>query len=74
MRFYNKTTFKAPPWGRGTIVGPTSQLAKEAGARPLFSNPLEEESFDSRFDRRQTEQMNVKEAVPTDKSVGGGDA
>lgn len=74
MRFFNKTTSDPPTWSRGTLTGTSSQFGSEAGARPLFSDPLEKEVYDSRFDRRQGEYMNVKETVPTDKSQGGKDA
>lgn len=74
MRFFNKTTDNPPTWSRGTLTGTTSQLSPEAGARPLFSNPMDEEVYDAKFDRRQGEYMNVKETIPTDKSIGGKDA
>lgn len=74
MRYYHKTTSNGPTWVRGSIIGSLSQLDPAAGARPLFSDPLDEDSYDTRFDRRQVEHMNVKEALPKDESIGGVDA
>lgn len=74
MKFFNKTTANPPTWSRGTLTGSNSQLDSAAGARPLFSSPLDEDSYDDRFDRRQGEYMNVTETTPTDKSLGGKDA
>ena len=74
MRYYHKTTYSKPPWTRGTLVGSNSQLAPEAGARPMFSNPMDEEVYEVRFDTRQVEQMSVKETAPTDESYRGEDA
>lgn len=74
MKFFNKTTDNPPTWSRGTLTGTNSQLGEEAGARPLFSNPLDEDAYDIRFDRRQGEYMNVRDTNPTDKSIGGKDA
>ena len=74
MRYYDKTPLIASPWSRGTITGSSGQLSPDAGARGLFSDPLDEEAYETKFDRRQGEFMNVKETVPTDKSIGGVDA
>lgn len=74
MKFFNKTTANPPTWSRGTLTGTNSQLSSEAGARPLFSNPLDEDVYETKFDRRQGEYMNIKETAPTDKSIGGQDA
>ena len=74
VRYYDKTTTVASPWSRGTITGSSSQLSPDAGARLLFSDPLDEDSYETKFDRRQSEFMNIKETVPTDKSIGGVDA
>ena len=73
MKYFNKVTRNPPPWARGSIIGSNSQLDPRAGSRPIFSNPLDEAVFDVRFDKRQVEQMNVKEATPTDKAIGGED-
>lgn len=74
MRYFNKTTSNPPTWSRGQLIGQTSQLSPSAGARPLFSDPLDEEVYETRFDHRAGEFMNVKETVPTDKGLGGADA
>lgn len=74
LRYYDKTVSIPSPWSRGTITGSSSQLSPDAGARPLFSDPLDDDSYETKFDRRQGEFMNVKETVPTDKSIGGVDA
>lgn len=74
MKFSNPTTYNPPTWVRGVLAGSSNQLAPEAGARPLFSDPLDEEVYETRFDQRQNQQMSVKDVVPTDKSAGGEDA
>lgn len=74
MRYFNKATYSKPPWERGTLVGSNSQLSPDAGARPLFSDPLDEEVYEARFDTRQVQQMTVRETIPTDQSYGGDDA
>jgi hypothetical protein len=74
MKYFNKTTYSKPPWVRGTIVDSTAPSSAVIGARPLFSNPLDEEVYDTRFDQRQIEQMTVRDASPTDESYGGEDA
>ncbi len=74
MKFFNKTTGDPPTWVRGTMVGSNSQLPREAGARPMFSNPLDEEVYDTSRDQRQGEYMSIKETRGTDKSQGGVDA
>ncbi|KKN80444.1 hypothetical protein LCGC14_0330370 [marine sediment metagenome] len=74
MKFFNKTTATPPNWVRGTLIGSSTQISEGAGARALFSDPLDDKSFESRFDQRLVELMNVKEVSPTDKSLGGSDA
>jgi hypothetical protein len=74
MKFFNKTTANPPTWARGQITGSSSQLDPEAGARPMFSDPLDEDVYDDRFDRRQGEYISTKDIIPTDTSIGGEDA
>jgi hypothetical protein len=74
MKYFAKVTSRPPTWVRGSIIGSISQLSVDAGSRPLFSDPLDEDVYDTRFDQRQIEYMNVREAIPQDKSIGGVDA
>ena len=74
MRFYNKTTANPPTWARGQITGTNTQLSPKAGARPMFSDPLDDDVYDNRFDQRQGEYISTKDVMPTDTSIGGDDA
>jgi len=74
MKVFNRGTSNPPTWSRGTLTGTNSQLPREAGARPMFSDPLDEEVYETKFDVRQGEYISTKETLPTDKALGGQDA